>query len=106
MVTNICDDVLTHTVRALIEQRLDKEVITTLARLFVMLCKDAAFSSVALFRSHPIIHQCNRDVRMCQIVPSRIQELKKYCVEMADFLMACVEHDCPNFGATFCEHLV
>ena len=47
VVTNIGDDVLTHTVRALIEQRFDKEVITTLARLFVMLCKDALFSSVA-----------------------------------------------------------
>ena len=34
VVTDIDDDVLTHTVRALIEQRLPKEVIKTLARLF------------------------------------------------------------------------
>ena len=106
IVTNIGDDVLTHTVRALIEQSLHNEVITTLAKLFVMLCKDAPFSSVAPFRSHPIIHQCIRDVRLHQILPSKIRELKKYCVEMADFLVACVEHGSPNFGSAFCEHLV
>ena len=81
-----------HTVRALIEQSLHNKVITTLAKLFVMLCKDAPFSSVAPFRSHPIIHECIRDVRLHQILPSKITELKKYCVEMADFLVGCVEH--------------
>ena len=106
VVTNIGDDVLTHTVRALIEQNLHKEVITTLARLFVMLCKDAPFSSVAPFRSHPIIHQCIRDVRLHQILPSKMRELKKYCIEMADFLVACVEHECHNFGSAFCEHVI
>ena len=49
IVTNLGDDVLTHTVRALIEQSLHNKVITTLAKLFVMLCKDAPFSSVAPF---------------------------------------------------------
>ena len=87
VVTNI--GVLALTVRALIEQRFDKEVITTLARVFVILCKDTAFSSVVPFRSHPIIHQCIRDVRRHQIVPSRIQELKKYCTEMSDFSGMC-----------------
>ena len=71
-----------------------------------MLCKDAPFSSVAPFRSHPIIHQCIRDVRLHQILPSKIRELKKYCIEMANFLVACVEHGSPNFGSAFCEHPV
>ena len=106
IVTTLGDDVLTHTVRALIDQTLHNKVITTLAKLFVMLCKDAPFSSVAPFRSHPIIHQCIRDVQLHQILPSKITELKKYCVEMADFLVACVEHRSPNFGSAFCEHLV
>ena len=68
-----------------------------------MLCKDAPFSSVAPFRRHPIIHQCIRDVRLHQILPSKIRELKKYYIEMADFLVACVEHGSPNFGSAFCE---
>ena len=88
VVTSMGDDVLTHTVRALIEQNFHKQVITTLARLFVMLCKDAPFSPVAPFRGHPIIHQCIRDVRLHQILPSKMRELKKYCIEMADFLVA------------------
>ena len=35
-----------------------------------------------------------------------MQEMKKYSCEMGDFLEACVDYDCPNLGASFCEHLV
>ena len=47
-----------------------------------------------------------RDVRLHNIVPSQMQQMKKYCCEMEDFLEACVNHGCPNLGASFCEHLV
>ena len=45
-VRRIGDDILTQIVTTLIEQRLHKEVIRTLAKFFLMFCKDAAWSSV------------------------------------------------------------
>ena len=55
-VRRIGDDILTQIVTTLIEQRLHKEVIRTLAKFFLMFCKDAAWSSVL----HPssAIHLC------------------------------------------------
>ena len=97
---------LTHIVSALIEKRLHKEVITTLARFFLMFCKDAAWSSVLPFKCHPLVHSLVRDVRLHTIVHSRIQDMKKYCCEMGDFIQAYVKHGCPNLGVSFCEHLV
>ena len=71
-----------------------------------MFCKDVAWSSVLPFKCHPLVHLLVRDVRLHNIVPSQMQEMKKYCCEMGDFLEACVNHGCPNLGASFCEHLV
>ena len=105
-VRRIGDDILTQIVTTLIEQRLHKEVIRTLAKFFLMFCKDAAWSSVLPFKCHPLVHMLVRDVRLHNIVHSQMQEMKKYCCEMGDFLEACVDYGCPNLGASFCEHLV
>ena len=69
-VRRIGDNILTEIVTTLIEQRLQKEVITTLTRFFLMFCKDATWSSVLPFKCHPLVHMLVRDVRLHNIVPS------------------------------------
>ena len=99
-------DILTQIVTTLIEQILHKEVIRTLAKFFLMFCKDAAWSSAVPFKCHPLVHMLVRDVRLHNIVHSQMQEMKKYCHEMGDFLEASVDYGCLHLGASFCEHLV
>ena len=75
-----------------------KDVINVLARLFLMLSRDAAMSSVAPFPCHDLLNVCCDDALNNTLNDGDVQNLKKYSIELAQLLVLCQKHNCAQFG--------
>ena len=88
------------------QKAMHDDILHVLARLYYMLSGDAAMSTVAPFDSHELLQLCYDCALVCQPSEKDLQELKTYCVKLAQLIMFGITHKCQKFVKDFCQCLV
>ena len=71
-----------------------------------MLSGDAAMSLVAPFKSHDLLLLMCDHAIMGLIVQKEVEEMKHYCIELAELLVLGQKHNCTALGVNFIGDLV
>ena len=72
-----------------------------MAWLLYMMSGDAALSSVLPFYCHEMLHRCCEDIKNGLPVDMLLEEMKKYCVEVAHLLKLEIIQDSSNIATSF-----
>ena len=72
-----------------------------MALVLYMMSGDPALSSVLPFDCHDMLHRCCEDIRNGLPVDMLLEEMKKYCVEVAHLLKFGIIHDFSNIATSF-----
>ena len=83
-----------------------QDMLHILARLYYMFSGDAAMSTVAPFNFHELLQVCYDCTLVGQPSEKDLQELKTYCVELAQVIIFGITHKCQQFVKVFCKWLV
>ena len=71
-----------------------------------MLSGDAAMSSVAPFKLHDLLLLMCDHASAGLIVQKEVEEMKHYCIELAELLVLGQKHNCTALGVNFIRYLV
>ena len=76
------------------EKAMHQNMLHVLARLYYMLSGDAAMSTVAPFNCHELLQVCYDCALVGEPSEKDLQELKTYCVELAQLIIFGITHKC------------
>ena len=82
------------------------DVLRVIGRILLMLSGDAAMSSVAPFNSHDLLLLMCDHASVGLIVQKEVEEMKHYCIELAELLVLGQKHNCTALGVNFIRYLV
>ena len=88
------------------EKAMHQDMLHVIARLYYMLSGDAAISTVAPFDCHELLQVCYDCTLVGQPSEKDLQELKTYCVELAQLIIFGITHKCQQLFKDFCLCLV
>ena len=82
------------------------EVLQVTGRILLMLSGDAAMSSVAPFKLHDLLLLMCDHASAGLIVQKEVEEMKYYCIELAELLVLGQKHNCTSLGVNVIRDLV
>ena len=84
----------------------EREVLHCMTHLLYMMSGDAALLSVLPFNCHTLLLTCCERITNCLAVDPLLEQMKKYCVEVAHLLHLLIIHDINNIVIPFLMYVL